>query len=81
MTSDILITTITTSSSTQKRIIFGIVDKIMSIVYSRFYLKNIKEMIDILLKNCYPLNFIFKIINKRLQFYMYHKKTTKVEMT
>jgi len=51
----------------QKRsVIYDIVDKIFSIFSLQFHQKNMKFIIQTLLKNGYPLNFIFSTINRRL---------------
>jgi len=52
----------------QKRgLIYGIVDKIIKLSDPKFHQKNIKYAIEILLKNSYPLPFIFSNINKRIK--------------
>jgi len=44
----------------QKRdIIYGLVDKVLFLSHPKFYEKNLKKTIELLLNNCFPLFFIF----------------------
>lgn len=51
------------------------VDKIFSISSLQFHHKNIEFIIQTLLKNGYPLNFIFFTINKRLIYNISYKNS------
>jgi len=63
----------------QKRgTIMGMVDRVFLFSHPRFYLENLKFVIEILLKNDYPLKFVFNAINSRLKFLLsnrFHRKT------
>ncbi|NEV49182.1 hypothetical protein EUZ93_01500 [Wolbachia pipientis] len=41
-------------------------DKILFLSHPDFHKKNITSLVDVLLKNYYPINFIFSTINNRL---------------
>lgn len=57
----------------QKRgTVVGLVDRVFHLSDPIFHEKNINLVINILLDNCYPLEFIFRIINERLKF-LIHK--------
>jgi len=51
----------------KKRVIFGLTDKIIHLSYPRFQQKNFIEYISLLLKNGYPLDFIFSNIQNRIK--------------
>jgi len=56
----------------------GMVDRVFIFSCSRFYLENLKFVIEVLLKSDYPLKFIFNTINSRLKFLLsnrFHRKT------
>jgi len=46
----------------KKGVIFGLMDKIINISHPRFHQKNFTDNINLLLKNGYPLDFIFSYI-------------------
>jgi len=54
-------------------VIFGLTDKIIDLSHPRFHVKNFS--INLLLKNGYPLDFIFSNIHNRLK-KLFQKKTT-----
>jgi len=56
----------------------GMVDRVFLFSHPRFYLENLKFVVEVLLKNDYPLKFIFNAINSRLKFFLsnrFHRKT------
>ncbi|KYN17046.1 hypothetical protein ALC57_10682 [Trachymyrmex cornetzi] len=58
----------------QKRgVIFGMIDRVFFLSHPRFHQRNIISVIDILLNNDYPLDFIFKTINLRLKSLFYNQ--------
>jgi len=63
----------------KKRVIFGLVDRVLLLSHPKFHKKNIERIINILLDNCYPLPFIFTTINKRIKNLMnkYNNNTSK----
>jgi len=63
--------------SQKKSIVYGLVDKVLSLSHPKFHKKNLKETINILLNNCYPLPFIFSIMNTRIK-QIKHKLTTSI---
>lgn len=60
-------------------IIIRMIDKIMLLSHSTFHEKNFKLMINILLKNDYPLHLIFKIENNRIKYLLNNKLTKHVK--
>jgi len=54
--------------TTQKiGVIYGLIDKVIKLSNSKYHQTNIENVIKILLKNGYPLTFIFKHINHRIK--------------
>jgi len=51
----------------KKGVIFGMTDKIINLSHPSFYQKNFTESINLLLKNGYPLEFIFSNIQNRIK--------------
>jgi len=51
----------------KKGVIFDLTDKIINLSHSRFQEKNFTDSINLLLKNGYPLDFIFSNIRNRLK--------------
>ncbi|KYN00647.1 hypothetical protein ALC62_08581 [Cyphomyrmex costatus] len=47
-------------------VIYGLVDKAFLLSHPEFHKKNLKFIIDILMLNDYPLDFIFEKVNKRI---------------
>jgi len=45
----------------------SLLDKIIFLSHPQFHAKNIQDLINILLKNCYPSEFIFCIINNKIK--------------
>ncbi|KYN26684.1 hypothetical protein ALC57_03945 [Trachymyrmex cornetzi] len=56
------------SISQKKGIVMGMTDRAVILSEQKFHQKNIKLVIDTLLRNNYPIEFIFEIIFKRLKF-------------
>jgi len=52
--------------SQKRSVIFGLVDKVLKLSDFEFQQNNFKRIIEILLKNGYPLPFVFSNINKRI---------------
>jgi len=50
--------------------IYGLFDRILLLSHSRFHLKNIIDMINILFSNGHPLTFIFLTIHTHIKFYI-----------
>ena len=59
----------------KKGIIFSMVDKIISLSHPQYHEKNLTRLINILLENNYPLDFIFSMIHFRLK-YLFYKNDT-----
>jgi len=58
---------------THKRgVIYGLIDKIFLLSHPKFHYKNLNIVIETLLKNSYPIMFIFTTINERIK-YNIHK--------
>lgn len=57
--------------SHKRGIIFGSIDKVFQLSETQFHARNIRWIIDALLKNGYPLDFVFKNINIRIRKYCY----------
>jgi len=57
--------------------IYGLVDRAFSLSHPRFHKKNIEFVIELLIENGYPLNFIFEKINNRLKTLIYNRKSIK----
>ncbi|KYN16344.1 hypothetical protein ALC57_11400, partial [Trachymyrmex cornetzi] len=53
----------------KKGTIISFIDKILLLAHPSFQQKNIIEMINIFLNNCYPLSFIFSTIWERIKFH------------
>jgi len=53
--------------SQKRSIIYGLVDRTILLSHPSFHEKNLKSIINILLKNCFPLPFIFTTINTRIK--------------
>ncbi|KYN26675.1 hypothetical protein ALC57_03955 [Trachymyrmex cornetzi] len=51
----------------KRGVIIGQFDRIIFLSHPKFHTKNIENMIDILLNNGYPLEFLFSTINKRIK--------------
>lgn len=52
----------------QKRgTVIGLIDRAFLLFHTSFHKKNKEFIIQILLNNCYPLNFIFRIFHERLK--------------
>jgi len=60
----------------KKGIIYGMVDRVLKLSDPDFHNKNIIEIIKILLRNSYPLKFIFISIRNRIK-YQLHKSNKK----
>jgi len=56
--------------SQKKGIIFGMVDKTMLLSHPRYHQQNLIDWINVLLRNGYPLPFIFNTINSRLSLHV-----------
>jgi len=63
----------------KKGVIISLIDKIFKISDPAFHQKNLEPIISILLNNCYPLDLIFSVINKRLQTSLHGKNTTHTQ--
>jgi len=63
---DILIFIHTILLST-KKVIYGLTDRIVSLSHPKYFQKNFEKIIQVLLDNNYPLNFIFNNTNIRLK--------------
>ena len=61
----------------KRDVIFSLFDKIFLLSHPKFHFKNITYMIQILLRNGYPLSFIFSSIQMRIKFHSYNRKITK----
>jgi len=55
-------------TSQKKRIIFEMIDRVILLSKSKFYQKNIRLVINTLVRNDYPMEFIFYTISTRLKF-------------
>jgi len=65
----------------QKRgTIIGLVDRVFLLSHPKFHNKNLEFIIHILLDNCYPLNFIFDVLNWRLKF-LFNKRARVMDET
>ena len=62
----------------KKGVVFGMVDKLVLLSHPQFHRKNFICLINILLENNYPLNFIFAMISYRLK-HLFYKNDTCVE--
>jgi len=51
----------------KRGVIYGLIDKVLNISDPQFHEPNIELIINLLLKNCYPLPFILDTISKRLK--------------
>jgi len=51
----------------KKDVVTSLFDKTLLLSYLRFHTKNLEEMINILINNCYPLILIFSTIKNRIQ--------------
>jgi len=60
----------------KRGMIYGLVDKMWRLSHPKFHQTNLEHIIKILLKNGYPINYIFKNINNRLTFLL--NNTTNV---
>jgi len=58
----------------KKGIIYGIVDRIMYLSDPEFHNNNIIMNIKTLLKNSYPLEFIFTVIKNRIKYHLHNDK-------
>ena len=66
----------------QKRgVIMGMVDKAFFLSHPEFHQKNLELIINILLNNDYPLDFIFKTIKTRLKYLIYNGNATLKDST
>ncbi|KYQ57302.1 hypothetical protein ALC60_03737 [Trachymyrmex zeteki] len=54
----------------KRGVIYGLVDKIIRICHPRFQQNNLINVINILLNNGYPLEFVFSAIHKRIKFHI-----------
>jgi len=61
----------------KKNIIFGLVDRTLFLSHPKFHEKNLENVIDTLLNNCYPLPFIFSTIIKKIKM-LAHKTEVSV---
>jgi len=52
----------------KKNIIMCVVDKIVQLSHPRFQQRNLEDVIQIFLKNFYPLEFIFSIIRSKIKY-------------
>ena len=57
-------------------VIFGFIDKVIKLSYSRFHEKNLVDAINIFLNNSYLLPFIFSTIEERLK---YHTQNNNIK--
>jgi len=55
----------------KKGVIIGLVDKVFKLSHPRFHEQNLTRVINILLDNSYPLNFIFRVVSCRLKSLIY----------
>jgi len=53
--------------SQKKSIIYGLIDRTVLLSHPKFQEKNLRNVINALLNNCYPLPFIFDTINRRIK--------------
>jgi len=51
----------------KKGVIINLLDKTLILSNPQFHRKNLEDIINILIKNGYPLNLIFDTINKRIK--------------
>jgi len=58
--------------------IYGLVDRAFLLSHPSFHKKNIRYVIELLIENSYPLNFIFEKINNRLKTLIYNKKSNAI---
>jgi len=49
--------------------IYGMIEKILQLSHPKFYQKDMKNMIVVLLKNSYTISFIFYIIYTKIKYY------------
>ncbi|KYN12201.1 hypothetical protein ALC57_15633 [Trachymyrmex cornetzi] len=66
-----------TLASSQTGTIISFIDKILLLAHPFFQQKNIIEMINIFLNNCYPLSFIFSTIWERIKFHIHNRGSTR----
>jgi len=59
---------------------YGLVDKAFSLSHPIFHKKNLQLVIELLMENGYPLNFIFKIVNRRLKTLIYNYRKSDHNM-
>ncbi|XP_024891393.1 uncharacterized protein LOC112467144 [Temnothorax curvispinosus] len=52
----------------KKGTVICLIDRVFKLSHPKFHEKNLKLVIHILLQNCYPLEFIFKVMQERLKF-------------
>lgn len=60
----------------KKGVILSLVDKALILSHPEFHQKNLEWIISVLLKNCYPLEFIFTTIRNRIKFHLYKTNIT-----
>jgi len=52
----------------KKGVITSLFDRTLLLSHTRFHFKNLEEMINILINNCYPLKLIFPTIKNCIQY-------------
>lgn len=62
----------------KRDVVMGLVDKVMLLSHPKFHKKNLIKIIEILLNNCYPLQFVFNIVRKRIKFLIYNDTTHNI---
>jgi len=65
--------------SQKKSIVYGLIDRTVLLSHPQFHEKNLKHIIGTLLDNCFPLPFIFLLINTRLKT-LANRFATKINM-
>ncbi|XP_071573294.1 uncharacterized protein [Temnothorax nylanderi] len=52
----------------KKGTVISLIDRVFRLLHPQFQQKNMELIVRILIKNCYPLEFIFKIMHERLKY-------------
>lgn len=55
----------------KKGTIIGLIDKVMLLSHPMFHRKNLEFVVNVLLDNCYPLDFVFNVLYERLKNFIY----------
>jgi len=58
---------------------YGLVDRAFLLSHPIFHKKNLQLVIELLMDNGYPLNFIFKIVNSRLKTLIYNSRRSSLD--